>query len=73
VTVQLTLETQLNAISANNVSRLAHVNMRGYVAVKGGVYEGMGEIRMGNGDACTYVFTRTKLPLVVILEPAKQI
>jgi hypothetical protein len=36
--------------------------------VKGGVYEGMEKVER---EAARHVFTKTKLPWVVILEPAK--
>jgi hypothetical protein len=50
-------------------SRLAHVNTRGYVAVKGGVYEGMEKLEW---EKATHVFTRTKLAWVVIPDTAEQ-
>lgn len=50
-------------------SRMAHVNTRGYVSIKGGVYEGMEKLEW---EKATHLYTRTKLPWVVIPETAEQ-
>jgi hypothetical protein len=49
-------------------TRIAHVNSRGYISVKGGAIEGMEKLDWGKA---THVFTRSKLPWVVIPEGAK--
>ena len=49
-------------------SRLAHVNSRGYISVKGGAIEGDQELEWGGA---THVYTRSKMPWVIIPEGAK--
>ena len=48
--------------------RLVHVNSRGYISVKGGAIEGCEKLDWGGA---THVFTRSKLPWVVIPEGVK--
>ena len=46
-----------------------HVNTRGHITVKGGVIEGMENFEW---EKATHLFTRSKLPWVVIPETAEQ-
>jgi hypothetical protein len=48
---------------------MLHVNTRGYISVKGGVIEGMDKFDWGSA---AHLYTRTKLPWVVIPPEAEQ-
>jgi hypothetical protein len=50
-------------------SRMIHFNTAGYISVKGGAIQGMEAL---DWSKATHVFTRSKLPWVVIPKEAKQ-
>ena len=50
-------------------TRVLHVNSRGYIAVKGGTIEGTEKL---DWSKAVHLYTRTKLPWVVIPEGAQQ-
>ena len=50
-------------------SRMAHVNTRGHISVKGGVIRGTENFEW---EKATHLFTRTKLPWIIIPAEAEQ-
>jgi hypothetical protein len=48
---------------------MCHVNTRGYISVKGGLIEGTEKL---DWDKATHMYTRSKLPWVIIPPGAEQ-